>query len=267
MMPKNDNPWEKAINGVLVASSLLCFVAVWEIFSFFKLVDLPRPSEVVKTFFLLVTRGDPIYQKTLQGLTLASLKIVMAGSALSCIVAVPLGLFMGLLTRLETFLNTVLELIRPIPPLAWIPIGYVIFAHMNRPTVCVQLMIVFVGAFFPLLVNTVSGVKNLDHTFIDVARSCGAKPKEIITRVVLPFALPSIMTGMRIGLGVAWMSVIAAEFVGGKTGIGYYIWSMYSIGGRTPEIISGMVAIGLVSYLLNQGLLQAEKRLTPWRFL
>jgi NitT/TauT family transport system permease protein len=258
---------DKTINAGLITASLVTFGSLWYILAVLKIIDLPAPLAVVKTFFNLAFKGDPFYQKTLQELTLASLKVVMAGCALSFAVGLPLGIMMGFLQRFELFANTVLELIRPIPPLAWIPLGYVIFTHADRPTFYVQLMIVFMGSFFPLLVNTISGVKSIDRIFYDVARSCGIGQKDILLKVVIPCSLPSIVTGFRIGLGVGWMSIIAAEFVGGKTGIGYYIWSMYNIGGRTAEIAAGMIAIGFVSYLLNKGVLYLEKRLTPWRFL
>lgn len=258
---------DKILNSVLSVVSIFTFLAVWHILASLRLVDLPVPAAVLEAFYTLVFWGDPFYQKTLQELTLASLKVVLAGSAISFMVALPLGILMGFLRRFELFTNTVLELIRPIPPLAWIPLGYVIFARVDRPTVYVQLMIVFMGAFFPLLVNTISGVKSIDRIYIDAARSCGASQKDILLKVVVPCALPSIVTGMRLGLGVGWMSIIAAEFIGGKTGIGYYIWSMYNIGGRTPEIVAGMIAIGFVSYLINKCVLFMEKRLTPWRFL
>ncbi|MFZ5597733.1 MAG: ABC transporter permease [Bacillota bacterium] len=247
--------------------SVFTFLAVWHIFASLRLVDLPVPLDVLEAVYTLVFKGDPFYQKTLQELTLASLKVVLAGSAISFLVALPLGIMMGFLRRFELFANTVLELIRPIPPLAWIPLGYIIFARLDQPTFYVQLLIVFMGAFFPLLVNTIAGVKSIDSIYFDAARSCGAGQRYILFKVVLPWAVPSIVTGLRVGLGVGWMSIIAAEFIGGKTGIGYYIWSMYNIGGRTPEIIAGMIAVGFVSYLINKGVLFLEKRLTPWRYL
>ncbi|MEW6423964.1 MAG: ABC transporter permease [Bacillota bacterium] len=246
--------------------SLAVFLLIWQTAAFSKLVELPAPWETAKTFFDLVVRGDPFYEKTLQELTLASLKMVLAGCCLSLLVGLPLGILMGSWPKLEIFANTVLEMLRPIPPLAWIPLGYVLFARMEAPTFWVQLLIVFVGSFFPILLSTVEGVKNVEKIYLDVARSCGAPQRDILFKVRLPAAAPLIITGVRVGLGVGWMSIIAAEFVGGKTGIGYYIWSVYNIGGRTAEIISGMIAIGLVSFLLNKSVLFLEKRLTPWRF-
>lgn len=257
-------------NGVYagtVAVSLLFFGAAWYFLAWAGLVPLPLPHEVLQTFFKLVVFGDPLYQKTLPEITLASLKVVLLGALLGFCLAVPLGVFMGFWPVLEVFVNAILEMIRPIPPLAWIPLGYVLFSSAERPTACVQLLIVFVGVFFPLLVNTIEGVKGINRIYFEAAKSCGAGQRDILLRVVVPAALPSIVTGVRVGLGVGWMSIIAAEFVGGKTGIGYYIWSMYNLGGRTPEIISGMIAIGLVSYLINKSVIYAEKRLAPWLFL
>jgi len=163
-------------------------------------------------------------------------------------------------------MNTILEILRPIPPLAWIPLGYILLSFVETPSAYVQLLVVFVGAFFPILVNTVQGVKEINKNLIDAAKSCGASDKDIFFRVIIPASVPSVITGLRIGLGVGWMCIVAAEFVGGRSGIGFYIWSAYSLGGRGPEIIAGMAAIGAVSYLLNKSVLIIEKRLTPWRY-
>ncbi|KUO51702.1 MAG: hypothetical protein APF76_15060 [Desulfitibacter sp. BRH_c19] len=253
-------------NSIISMSSLIIFFLVWYFLAHNNLVNLPGPVQTMKVFFVLITTGDQLYNKSIQELTLSSLKVVLQGVSLSFILGFSLGMIMGYFKTFELFINTIIEMLRPIPPLAWIPLGYILFAFTDKPSTYVQLLVVFVGAFFPVLVNTVMGVKQIDRILLDAARSCGAKKKDIIFRVIFPAVLPSVITGLRIGLGVGWMCIVAAEFVGGRSGIGYYIWSVYSIGGRSAEIISGMIAIGVVSYFLNKSVLVLEKRLTPWRY-
>ncbi|MDY6960007.1 MAG: ABC transporter permease subunit, partial [Halobacteriota archaeon] len=131
--------------------------------------------------------------------------------------------------------------------------------------ILVQIFIVFVGAFFPAVLNTVHGVKSIDTAYIESARTFGSSDLQILQKVIIPGSLPSIITGVRIGLGIGWMCVVAAEMIGGSaSGIGFFIWAMYSIGGGTAKIISGMIAIGAVGYLMNDGILRVEKRVLKW---
>lgn len=232
-----------------------------------NLFQIPDPLETLKVFIKLISVGDPYYKRTLQEFALASLWVVIEGAFVACTLAIPLGLLMGWRRSTEVALNTLIEIFRPIPPLAWIPVAYLLFAALPSPTIYVQIFVVFVGVFFPVLINTIAGVKGTQTVYVDVARTCGARPLEILIKVMIPSALPFILTGIRVGLGTGWMCIVAAEFVGGKMGIGYYIWSAYNLGGRNAEIISGIIAIGIVGYSLNEGLLWLERRLIPWRFL
>ncbi|MDN5347140.1 MAG: sulfonate transport system permease protein [Clostridia bacterium] len=247
--------------------SLGLFLVAWHLAARAGWLQLPTPLETLKVLIRLIVSGDPYYRRTVQELTLSSLQVVMEGALAGCILAIPLGLAMGWWRSAEAALNTLIEIFRPIPPLAWIPVAYLLFAALPSPTIYVQIFVVFVGVFFPVLVNTVAGVKGVQPVHLDAARTCGAKPVEIIFKVVVPSALPLVVTGIRVGLGVGWMCIVAAEFVGGRMGIGYYIWSAYNLGGRNAEILSGIVAIGAVGYILNQGMLWLERRLMPWRFL
>lgn len=244
----------------------LTFIIIWHLAAATGLVGLPTPGEALAVLAALVVKGDPLYGWTLQQFTWASLQIVLKGWAASTAVAVPLGLAMGFSPRLERVAGGFLELMRPLPPVAWIPLAYLIFAAFPGPTAWVQTFVVFVGAFFPTLVTTTEAVKGVDPLYIEAARTFGASPRQVLSKVVIPAVLPSVITGTRIGLGVGWMCIVAAEFVGGRKGIGFYIWSVYNVGGRAPEIVAGMVAIGVVGYLANRGLLWVEKRLSPWRW-
>ncbi len=247
---------------VLSAASVLL---AWQAVAGLNLVDLPSPGKTFRVFINLLVNGDPLYNKTLSQIVWASLLIVIKACVLSFMAAIPMGILMGSVEKLRKYFDSIIEMIRPIPPLAWIPLSYVIFANTGSPTEYVQVFVVFVGAFFPVLLNTIHGIGMVNRIHLEAARTMGASPGQVLLRVMLPGALPAIFSGIRVGFGVGWMCIVAAEFVGGKLGIGYYIWSSYSVGGRTAEIISGMIAIGIVGSFINRVILLAEKRLIPWR--
>ncbi len=245
--------------------TIAMFIIFWQVAAVKQWLSLPTPGVVTATLIRLIVSGDPVYGKTLQQMTFASLMIVLKGCFLSMVTAIPLGMMLGTFRFFEQFAGILLEMFRPIPPLAWIPLAYILFQDFSSPTTYVQIFVVFVGAFFPVLLNTTQGIKSVEKRFINAAITCGATRWQIISKVLFPASISHMVTGLRIGLGVGWMCVIAAEFVGGKMGIGYYIWSVYSIGGRSAEIIAGTITIGLIGYLMNKLFLVMEKRLQPWR--
>lgn len=246
-----------------LAASLV-FILLWYTISTLRLVDLPTPWDSSVALVRLIVRGDPLFELTIQQFVWASLKIVLRAWLLSLLLAIPLGIWMGYFRPVEKTISPIIEILRPMPPLAWIPLAYVLFSGFSNPTDWVQIFVVFVGSFFPVLVTTAGAIRSVDPLYLDVAQSIGARPLQILTRVIIPAIVPSIITGMRIGLGVGWMCIVAAEFVGGKKGIGFYIWTSYNIGGRAPEIVAGMTAIGLTGYAMNKSLLYLQKRLAPW---
>lgn len=245
--------------------SLVTLLVIWHLTAVLNILELPTPVQTLKVFVRLTVYGDSLYDKTLPEIVGSSLMIVIKACLLSFVAAVPVGVLMGSVSWVRKYSESILEMIRPIPPLAWIPLSYVIFANTDRPTEYVQIFVVFIGSFFPVLLDTIHGISMVSPIYLEAARTMGAPRSQILLRVVVPGALPSIFNGIRVGFGVGWMCIVAAEFVGGKMGIGYYIWSSYSIGGRTAEIISGMIAIGLVGSIISRIVLLLEKRLVPWR--
>jgi NitT/TauT family transport system permease protein len=255
---------EKGRSAIIRALSVFCLLLLWHLWAAYGWLDIPGPGKTFAMFYSLLVRGDPVYERSLIQLAMASLRTVILGSLLAFLLAVPLGLLIGWSRDIKDFLNTLLELLRPIPPLAWIPLAYILFAKSGNATFHVQIFIVFLGAFFPTLVNTIHGVRAIETIYFDAAKTIGARPVQILRKVVIPASLPSIFTGMRIGLGIGWMCIVAAEFVGGKMGLGFYIWASYTVGGKGAEILSGMIAIGLIGYAMNRGLLELEKKFLPW---
>jgi ABC-type nitrate/sulfonate/bicarbonate transport system permease component len=191
-----------------------------------------------------------------------SLYRVAWGFLLAAAVAVPLGLAMGWSPRLRRLFSPVVELLRPVPPLAWIPISILWFGIGVRSAA----FIIFLGAVFPILLNTVAGVLAVSPALVEAARTLGAREGQLLRKVLLPGALPSIFVGLRVGLGIGWMTLVAAEFTGVKSGygLGYMIMTARDIQ-RPDEIIAGMVVIGVTGLLIDLLIRLAEARLLPWR--
>ncbi|MGC2335216.1 MAG: ABC transporter permease, partial [Pseudolabrys sp.] len=155
--------------------------------------------------------------------------------------------------------NPIMEILRPIPPLAWIPLSILWFGIGDEQNE----FIIFLGMFFPILVNTIVGVKNIDPNLVRAARSLGAPEHKVLTRIVLKGSLPQIITGVRIGLGVGWMALVAAELVGANSGLGFLINDARSML-RTDTIIVGMLTIGVVGLLIDTAIRVLGRRLLPW---
>ena len=219
----------------------------------------PSFSEFATTFVKISTVGD------IEGYTIwqhagASILRVLAGFAVAVAVGVPLGLTMGLKPLIYSSTRSILEPIRFIPPIAWIPLAIILLSGYSR-----YVFIIWLGAFFPILLNTIAAVKRTSPVFVDVAKTFGAKKSTTVFKVVVPSSLPEVAAGMRIGLGVGWMCILAAEIIGGEiVGIGRLIWN-YTQLIQVDGILVGMVTIGLIGLAMNELFLQVEKRLFRWR--
>jgi len=241
---------------------IVIVIALWELTA--RLVSsryFPSFSDFAKAFIEIATKGDR------EGYTLwehagASVLRVLAGFSVAVAVGFPLGIILGLKPLIYDSSRSVLEPIRFIPPIAWIPLAIILLTGYSR-----YIFIIWLGAFFPILLNTIAAVKRTNPVLVDVAKTFGAKKTTTVSRVVVPSALPEVAAGMRIGLGVGWMCIIAAEMlpIGGESiGIGRLIWN-YTELLRVDYILVGMVTIGLIGLFMNELFLQAEKRLFRWR--
>ncbi|MBU7047738.1 MAG: ABC transporter permease [Theionarchaea archaeon] len=235
---------------------VLGFVGLWQIIAL--LVNsrfLPGPLEVGKTVAGLIVTGELAVH------SLVSLSRVVAGFLLAVILGVPLGIFMGWYPRMENF-SVILEVVRPIPPLAWIPLAMLWFGIGFESKV----FIIFIGAFFPILSNSFLGVRETEPFMIEAGRVLGATDHQILRKIVIPNSFPSILEGLRIGLGIAWMCLVAAELTGLKNpfGLGYLIMEARDLG-RADTVIAGMIAIGVIGYIMNFALRQIEGKLVRWK--
>ena len=241
--------------------SFFLFIFIWYFLHFLNL--LPSPHTTAFVFSTLLIKGDPVLGKTLVEHSISSLFRVMAGAGIAFLISVPLGILMWY-EKVYSLFHPILEILRPVPPLAWIPLAYILFSSFPSPTFFAQIFIVFVGAFFPSFVSVSDYARNTPAEYIELARVFGAERMEILRYIVVPYSIPGIITGIRVGLGVGWMSIIAAEMIATSgSGVGYFIMVMYEVGGRVSEIISGMAMIGLIGYGMNSLLLRFERRF-PW---
>lgn len=242
----------------------LILLLVWQGLSFIKVIPthlLPSPVDILLGLKDLMVIGMPP-GNLLPYHVLYSLYRVALGFAFAALLGIPLGLLMGGSPRLRRIVNPVIELLRPIPPLAWIPIAILWFGIGMKSAA----FIIFLGAFFPILLNTVSGVVSINPIYFEAARTLNAKPKHIFFKVLLPGAIPSIFVGTRIGVGIGWMTLVAAEFTGVKSGygLGYMIMTARDIQ-RPDEILAGMLIIGLIGVLINSALRACESRIVRWQ--
>jgi NitT/TauT family transport system permease protein len=261
----------------------LLFLLLWELLA--RKVDnqiiLPGIEEVAT--LLLHPTEDLLSMGSLLGNVTVSLARVMAGYLLAVALAVPLGILMGYYSPLFCTLSLFVGLFRPIPPLAWVPLvlawfGVASFAtlaglqqgqwylYLNNMKLS-MVFIIFIGGFYPVLTSTIQGVGSVRRTLLDSARVLGASEAAIFRKVLLPGAAPSIVTGMRIGLGVSWMCLVSAEMLPGSiSGVGYLITHAFTVA-RTDVVVAGMICIGAVGALLDLLFREFEERRFAWQRL
>ena len=188
-----------------------------------------------------------------------SVRRILLGFALAAVIGTALGLAIGRYRTFRALSMPALELFRPIPAIAWVPMAIMLWPSNEVSIV----FITFLGAFFPILLNTIHGVEEIDEVLLRAARSLGTRERDLIVHVVLPGALPHIFTGMAVGMGVAWVSLIAAEMISGQFGIGYFTWEAYSLIAYA-EIALGMITIGVLGLLCSGAIGLCAKLSMPW---
>ncbi len=216
--------------------------------------------DITDAFVRLLFIGDSEGHTLLQHTGLSMFRVMLGFSA-AVITAIPLGIAIGRYKLLDSVLGPVIEAMRPIPPIAWIPLAILMFSPILLFS---QIFIIWVGAFFPLLINTTTGVKRTNPVHIDVAETFGTSEAKIITRIVVPSAAPEIFAGLKIGFGIGWMCLVAAEMIGSGLGLGYLVIIMQQAG-RTGAVISSMLVIGLIGFVISYIFHLLEKRLLVWR--
>ncbi|GGF63233.1 binding-protein-dependent transport system inner membrane protein [Azorhizobium oxalatiphilum] len=187
---------------------------------------------------------------------------VAKGFALAIVIGVPLGIAIGWWKLFAMVVDPTIQWLRPVPITAWLPISIAIFGISDFGSV----FLITIGAFYPIVINTTHGTRDVEKNWIRAALMMGSSPFTVLRRVVLPAALPSIFTGLRIGLGIAWTAVIVSEMVAVKSGLGYVLWDAYYVG-RMDIVIADMVSIGLLGYLSDFLIVRVEHWVLRWRRL
>lgn len=266
------------VSPVILPILLLIY---WHLFAI-KLdnpIILPRVNKVFE--ILLNPNISLLSLGSLIRNTLISILRVGIGYIIAVFLAIPLGMLVGYSKRIERFIIPFLNLFRPIAPLAWVPLvlawfgvaslasilnienggSYILFNNIKLS----MLFIIFIGSFFPILTNSIYGVKSVRKTLVDSALTMGANRKDIFIKVLLPASLPSVVTGLRVGLGVAWMCLVSAEMLPGSlAGIGYLITHAYTVA-RTDIVIAGMISISCVGGLFDFIFQKIELHFFKWQ--
>jgi NitT/TauT family transport system permease protein len=250
--------------------AMVAFVVLWQIGSTWHhwsgirlpwIGAVPAPTEVFAAWFGLL--GQWGYWESWY----LSFMRVLSGFAAAMLLGIPLGLGMAVNRVFYDFTFPPFEILRPIPPLAWVPASLIFWPTQELSIAFVT----FLGAFFAIVINVVGGAKSIDVRFLRAARSMGATRWHLFWRVVLPGTLPSIFVGAAVGMGITWEVVVAAEMIstggrGGGGGLGFFIWNSY-LGGSLPQIVVGMISIGIAGFISSALIRRLGKVCMPWRSL
>jgi ABC-type nitrate/sulfonate/bicarbonate transport system permease component len=245
---------------VLGVIALVAFIAIWQIASMQWNTDyLPPPGSVYNAFIDSFVHKDPNLNVTMWKNIESSLDRFAIGFILALLAAVPIGLLIGTSRIAEGLARPIVEIFRPIPPIAWVPFFFIVFHAVWYP-----ILIVFIGVFFPLLSNVIFGVKSVEPQLIDAARTLGAKKRHLFVKVILPYSIPFVMAGITIGLGIGWMCIVAAELFGSiGGGVGFYISTQASLG-RYDYMFAGMAVIAILGMVTVGSARILEKNVSKW---
>jgi len=241
----------------LVGAALL--VLIWQLITI-KNATFPTPlvtfHEAVKMF------SDPFYRNSPndQGIgwnLLASLQRVAVGFGLAALVGIPLGFVIGREKFVRAMFSPIISLLKPVSPLAWLPIGLLVFQSANPAAI----WSIFICSIWPMIINTAVGVQRVPQDYMNVARVLNLSEWKILTKILLPSALPYVLTGVRLSIGTAWLVIVAAEMLTGGVGIGFWVWDEWN-NLNVPHIIIAIVAIGFVGLLLEQALMALARAFT-----
>lgn len=245
-----------SIGGLIVyARAMAVFLVIWHLASLWigNPILLPSPIAAAEALVDLTRQGEVFSNVA------ASLTRLGTSFALAILLGVPLGFAMGLSRNVFAMVDPVIELLRPISGIAWIPLGmFILGVGEALPTA-----IMFYGAFFPIVINTVVGVRSVNPGLVQAARVLGVGRAHIIRHVIWPAALPNILVGARLGAGAGWMAMVAAELIGAPSGLGFAVeWYRELL--MTPSVLAFVFLIGLLGYLFDRLLRWLQRVLTPW---
>ena len=243
------------LGGISVAALFLFwyFGTKYKLEFYIRFKNVPTPYEVYEQLTQVGLSNKYLYNIAI------SVRRILVGFAIAILIGVPLGLAIGKYRRASDFFMPVVEIMRPIPAIAWVPMSIMLWPNNEASIV----FITFIGAFFPILLNTIHGVHSLDGVLIRAGRCLGASEGRLLWNVILPGSLPHIFTGLAVGMGVAWVSLIAAEMISGQFGVGYFTWEAYSLV-NYPAIVLGMITIGVLGLACSGIIRMVGVLMMPW---
>jgi nitrate/nitrite transport system permease protein len=233
---------------------------IWYLISMITNGELPAPAATLKVLWEML--ADPFYDygPNDKGIALqlgSSLARVFAGFLCGALVAIPIGLLMGASSFCKKMFDPIVQVLKPVSPLAWFPIGLVAFQSAASATV----FIIFITSLWPTLINTAFGVSSIPDDHKNVAKAFGFSRWKYLTKVLLPFSLPHIITGLRLSISVAWLVIVAGEMLSGGVGIGFFVWDSWN-SLSLEKVISAILIIGVVGLLLDRLFASVQKRFT-----
>jgi nitrate/nitrite transport system permease protein len=251
---RHENLWAVLLSLLLLALLLILWEWGYQAKIFAEL--MPSATDTLKEVWFWLS--NPFYDKgpNDKGIgiqLLVSLRRVAIGFTIGSVIAIPLGFLIGLNPIVSKAIDPFIQLLKPVSPLAWLPLGL----GLLKSSEITALFVIAITSVWPTLINTKFGVSNVDPMYLDVARTLGASSWRTMTKVILPAAAPNIIAGLRISIGIAWLVIVAAEILVGGTGIGYFIWNEWN-NLKITSIITAIIVVGLVGLLLDRlfGLLQ-----------
>ncbi|EJN02720.1 nitrate ABC transporter permease [Herbaspirillum sp. YR522] len=238
---------------------LMLLVLVWQVIAL-KNSSFPTPLVTFKEAISMFS--DPFYRNSPndQGIgwnVLASLQRVGVGFGLAALVGIPLGFAIGRVRFLSAMFGPIISLLKPVSPLAWLPIGLLVFKSANPAAI----WSIFICSIWPMIINTAVGVQRVPQDYMNVARVLNLSEWKILTKILFPSVLPYMLTGVRLSIGTAWLVIVAAEMLTGGVGIGFWVWDEWN-NLNVPHIIIAIVVIGVVGLLLEQALVALAKAFT-----
>lgn len=265
----NDKPRQRALKWrwplsrqlTLSVATLAVLLAIWWAVTTLQLISplfLPSPWQVLQKL-LTIAGPQGFMDATLWQHLAASLTRIAIALVLAAIVGVPVGIAMGLSPTVRGILDPLIELYRPVPPLAWLPLVIIWFGIGETP----KILLIYLAIFAPVVMSTLAGVKSAQQVRIRAAQSLGASRAQVLWLVILPGALPEILTGLRIGLGVGWSTLVAAELIAATRGLGFMVQSAGEFL-ATDVVLAGIAVIAIIAFVLELGLRALQRRLTPW---
>jgi nitrate/nitrite transport system permease protein len=234
-------------------------VLIWQIIS---MKNSGIPSPLITLNEAMIIFADPFYQKgpNDQGIgwnLLSSLRRVAIGFGMAAAIGIPLGFMIGRSKFLSSMFNPIISLLKPVSPLAWLPIGLLVFKAANPAAIWA----IFICSIWPMIINTAAGVQRVPQDYMNVAKVLNLSEWKILTTILFPSVLPHMLTGVRLAVGTAWLVIVAAEMLTGGVGIGFWVWDEWN-NLNVPHIIIAIVVIGVVGLLLEQALVAVARAFT-----